>query len=423
VPLVPAVGTQLSPPPATARDQYRVQVFQMLGAVWGHRPGALLCEFGHPKNIGWGRYLNDVPEAFFTINQDDPQISLLRGYEGKAHVWIWRGDHLVWTGFFGLEVSATSQDAVFYCFGYEAAFYWLHTDWNQEWTNVSINLIVSELWSRARGLSNSNLAFVGTGIIESPVTTSGGSTTLTLPVYRVYHKRILFALQELAALAMSDTDNQVIFEITHAQSPNFNFFKGAGQVRSDLKMEWGGKYVRDFHYQTSPIHMRNFLYAVASDPHQLILRTDTGGYSGPLSPINGDRGSDGYGRREEALFFSWVRDQNELSRALNRRLSIAQQADTEIALDLFPNTLTPPGGRDAKFQLGDHLPIKIVRGITNINENRLIRGVRVIALQDGGEYVTLITQKRAMFQYGATGRNMPPYISGGGHGSNPPYPN
>ena len=95
-------------------------------------PGNVIAEFENAKNIGWGTYLNDVPEAYFTINQEDSKLQLIRGYEGKAHVQIYRDSDLVFGGLL-MEHDATTEDAVFYCYGYLGGLFWLHTDWDQKW--------------------------------------------------------------------------------------------------------------------------------------------------------------------------------------------------------------------------------------------------------------------------------------------------
>lgn len=702
MPLAPAIVTQLSPPPVDARDEYRIQVRAFRGLDFG--PGDLVAEFGHPKNIAWGKYVNDVPELFFTVDMDDPQLRVLRGYVNKAHVWVWRGNRLVWTGFFGLEVDANSRDVVFYCFGYEAALFWTVTGWQEEWSGASLNLVAGDIWRRAQSLSKSNLAFVGTGIVELPPTTSelpplhpdsdivatksvsnptlneqgampenvikvgstywlnytrrigsnvdvrlasatsiegpwtpyGGNPVLTLgsqawengvtgsngsciledagtfyifyaseagagtpgvgyatapavtgpytkyasnpvivpggagqwderrlqepsvikvgstwvmaymaeemavpqsqsekigmatasspsgpwtksalnpvigfgpagtfddagaadpsmfyedgrywmwysglagpvggkpwtlglayatdpvgpyvrhasnplidvggvgeldsqavwrgaifrdvdayhvvfgaigdtgssadakghnavlqlsaaeqqtlpglelPFYQVFHKRALFAMQELAALAASDTTNQTIFEITHERSPLFNFFRNRGSEATDLRLEWGGKYIQDFHYLHSPVFLRNALYSVGADPWSSVLRrTDTDATS--MNAI---------GRREEPIYLAWVRDNAELERVAKKRMSRALGAGTVLSLSLFPNTLSPPGADGERFRVGDRIPVKIDHGIVDIDESQVVVGVQVAVLQDGVERVRLLMQER-----------------------------
>lgn len=380
MPLIPSIGTVLSTPLTSWGDQYRVQVYALNPLDF--RPGQLVAEVSTAKNIGWGDYLNDVPEAFFTVAQDDPIATTLAAYAGKAHVFIWRGDKVVFSGWFGMEKDATSTDVVFYCYGYLAGLFWYVSDWDQEWTGASINLIVSDLWSRAAGWTDSMLGWVDVGQIQPPMTTSGGSTPVTLPTYEKFYGRILFAMQELAALSMSDTTNQVIFEITHDEAPLFNFWANKGSDIS-LRLEWGGKYIQDFREYGIGADHRNELLGVGSDSRNVLYRR---------SDVNSSD-STAVGRRVEPILYTWVRDDSELERVNKRRLAQAVLDDTDLQLDLFANTIVPMGGRDAVYQNGDRPWVKINRGSTSIDKRMLIRGTQVEAFQDGAERVRLLLQE------------------------------
>ena len=90
---------------------YRVLVYNtdVAGNTWG--PASLLAEFENPKNLGYASYLNDIGEAFWTINQRDAKVDL-RAYIGIAHVVIIRSTHgvsdVVWRGIVS-EIDATKR--------------------------------------------------------------------------------------------------------------------------------------------------------------------------------------------------------------------------------------------------------------------------------------------------------------------------
>jgi hypothetical protein len=380
MPTIPVLGTALSTPLTSWGTGYRVQVFALNPLDF--RPGALVAEVSTAKNIGFGDYLNDVPEAFFTVSQDDPIAEVLAAYKGKAHLRIWRGDKVVWAGWFGMEYDATSTDVIFYGFGYLAGLFWYPSDWDQEWTGVSINTIVEDLWSRAAGWEDSMIGWIGVGQIQPPMTTSGGSTPITLPTYEKFYGRILFAMQELAALAMSDTTNQVVLEITHDTAPMFNFWANRGSDIS-LRLEWGGRYIQDFREMGIPADHRNQLLGVGSDSRNVLYRR---------SDIK-TADSTAVGRRVEPILYTWVRDSSELSRVNKRRLSQAVLDDADLYLDLYANSLVPTGGRDAVYINGDRPWVKIDRGATQIDRRMLIRGSQVTAFQDGVERVRLLLQE------------------------------
>ena len=354
--------------------QYRVQVLDFADTTT-YGIGSLIVEFENAKNIGWSDYLNDVPQAFFTVNQDDPKVSLVRGLGGKAHIRIWRNDDLVWTGWFGMERDANATDVIFYCYGYLAGLYHYHTSWKQTWTSQTVQTIVSDAWTRAKTtLTHSRLGFVTTGLIESPPTIFGGSTAITLPTYVAFYKRILFLMQEMAAVSASDTGNSTAFAISHALSPVFSFHSDRSTAL-DLRLEWGSSVVSDFSEYTLPVYHRNDILAVGSAPRDVLLRTE-----------NSDSADiTAWGRMEESLFFPWVRDQTELDRATALRATKAK-LDQYITLVLTPGALVPPGAVNADFALGDTANVKINRGVVNVDARQQITGVSVV-VANGQEYL------------------------------------
>lgn len=359
---------------------YRVQIYGFADTTT-YGVGSLLAEFENAKNVGWGEYLNDVPEAFFTVNQDDPKVQLIRPYKGRAHVRIYRNADLVFGGWLG-EFDANDDDVVVYAYGYLAATYWMVSDWNTQHKDVQIDTIVSALWTRIKTtLTNSLLGWVTTGTIEAPVTTSGGSTAIVLPYYAMYYKRALFAFRELAAIGMSDTTNTVVFEIT--PSGTFNFWKNRGQDRPEVLFELGDGKVAGFRELSFPVFHRNDLPVVGSAPNDLLLRTEATNSSDITT----------YGRRMEPIYFSWIRDETELERASALRLARALRDDTEIQLRFFPDAVAPLHANGGAWRLGDRVKVKVQRGITNIDEYRMVTGCQVVWTR-GAEHVRIMTQQR-----------------------------
>ena len=359
-----------------ARPSYRVQV---LAAGASFTPGAVLAEFERAKNIGYADYANDVPEAFFTIAQEDSKIKALRGVK-TAHVRILRDGTNVWSGWLG-EREADSREAIFYAYGYLSSLYTLLSDWNVAYTNAQINTIVSDHWTRAKTtLTSSPIAWVTTGTIEAPVTTTGGGTAIVLPTYKLFYKRILFALREMATLGIGDTANTVLFEITPAGT--FNFWKNRG-VDQNVRWEFGGDYVMDFLDRSAVIFRRNDLLTVGMNPNDTLLRFEA---------LNaGDITN--YGRFQEPIFFSWIRDSTELQRGANARLAKSIRDDIDVAVQLKPNVIVPPRGAGALFGLADRVNIRIDRGITNITAKKMVYGYQVLVAR-GDEHLRVLLQDR-----------------------------
>lgn len=358
--------------------KYRVQVWDATGT--GFAPGNLLAEFENAKNVGWADYLNDVPEAFFTINQDDPKTAVLRAHkDDPCHVLVYRDDDLVHGGLMG-EWDANEDDVIVFSYGYLAVLFLLVTAWNLEYTNAQIDTIVSDAWTRAKTtLTSSLVAWVTTGTIEAPATTSGGSTAIVLPTYRLFYKRILFVLRELAALAVGNTTNSPVFEIT--PSGTFNFWKNRGVAR-DLLWTYGDGKVQGYHENNAPIHRRNDLLTVGMNPNDVLLRREV------------DNSSDitAKGRRQEPLFFSWVRDSTELERAGDFRAALSIRGSIDLTVRFYPNRLVPAGATGAGFALADTVNLHIVRGVTDVEDAFQVIGQQVYWIR-GQERVRVLVQE------------------------------
>jgi len=361
---------------------YRVQVFALADTTT-FGVGELIAEFDRPHAIAYADYANSVPEAFFTVRQDDPKAASLRNKGGRAHVRIYREDDLVWTGWVSLERDANSDDAIFYCYGYLADLFWLHTDWKQQWSSATVASIVIDVWNRATTtLSKSRLGFVALGAAETPWTTSGSGLAIVLNSYEAYRKRILFVMQEMAALGASDSGQATIFEITHSTSPRFNFWRDKSRDLTNVRWEFPGGKVQGFREYVMPVYHRNHVYGVGQNPRNAVLQKE----ATDATDMNE------WGRMEEALFFSWVRDETELDRSLRHRMKKALNHDRQITLSLFPGSEPPPGAATCNWRIGDTVPIKIDRGVTFFDGRQQVSGYMVY-VESGQEYVRPIVQE------------------------------
>lgn len=365
-----------------AGNRYRVLIYDA-DETDGFSVSTLICEFQNPKNIGYARYLSDVGEAFFTIMQDDPKLSLIsRAGIGKYHIKILRNNLVVWRGILS-EYEGKRDDVVFYAYGYEGCLFWLDTTWGQSWADALIgDDIVTDLWIRAKtGLTGSQLGFVTTGTINNPVTTSGGSTSITLPKYRAYFKRILYALKEMVNVSTGNTTNTVFFEIAYPTDPTdnsatFNFYKNRSD---DTDYRWiFPVHIEDFDDQFAPLMTRNQISAVASGPRNQVFRSVQIRYTG-------DRGVNDFGRRAEPIYLQWVRDQTSLDNVAKARLHRALRDDTNLVLKMRPDKIMPVDGSGtsvvAGYKLGDTVRVKIDRGITNIEKRMFLQGMQVISIR------------------------------------------
>jgi hypothetical protein len=125
------------------------------------------------------------------------------------------------------------------------------------------------------------------------------------------------------------------------------------------------------------------MYAVGSSPNNTALRKS----GEDLTDM------DTWGRRQDALYMTWVRDGTELQRASDFRASRALRDVTDLTLRFYPNTMIPPGATGATFGMADTVHVNIDRGLTNIDHDLLVSGVQ--ALWTGGsEHVNVLLQDR-----------------------------
>lgn len=360
-----------------ANTRYAVRIYDY-GASFG--VGTLVCEFELAKNIGYADYINDVPEAFFTISQEDPKVTLLRNHKGNKHVRIYRGTSLVWAGWLG-EHEGSRDDVIFYAYGYMSDLAFLLTDWGTAYTNAQINTIVSDAWTRAKTtLTSSRLGWVTTGTIQAPVTTSGGVTAIVLPTYEMYYKNTLQLFKEMAALGIGDTTNVVRFEIT--PSGTFNFWKNYGDDKT-FSWRYPDDVILDYRESYTPIMRANEVYAVGVNPNDDLLRT-TKSRSADITAN---------GRHTVPVFFSWVRDSTELSQAAANRLSRAARQDFDFSLTFKEEAIVPPYASGATWKIGDRIPIKLRNGITSVWSTQMVAGYQVLIV-GGREKINVLMQER-----------------------------
>lgn len=369
---------------------YRVLLYQANGT--GMAPGSLIHEFETPKNLGYAYYINDIGEAFFTLGQHETKVNL-RQYEGTAHVVIVRNGVVVWRGILA-EHDANASDAVFYAYGYEHVLYHLFSLWNQRWANVEVagatGTPVNDLWTLGTTTLASQLSFAGVGTIEAPVTTSDGAIKIVLSEYKLYYKRILHAMKELVALATSDTTNICYLEIDYPTSPatltaTFNFWKDKSTDRN-LILQYPGN-VQDFSDRYVPINSRNELLGVGTGARgQLFLNTQ--------NEATGAFGYSTFGRRQESLYLSWVRDSGELERVTRLRLGKALREDVQLSVKLFPDSgVLPARATGSGYAIGDRVRVKLNKGTTNLDKSMLVVGEQVLFIA-GREHVQPILEDR-----------------------------
>jgi hypothetical protein len=207
----------------------------------------------------------------------------------------------VWGGILA-EWEANPRDVIMYAYGYPSLFYFVVSGFNVAYTNAQIDTIVTDGFNLAKtGYIGSLSGWLTQGTIEAPVTTSGGPTPIVLPSYRQFYKRPLHLFREMSSIAIGDTSNVVKWEVS--PTGTFSFLKNAGSDLSDV-WRYGDGLVQSFSELQTPILRRNDLLTVGVNPNDVTLQREVSDGPDVLSK----------GRRQEPVFFSWVRDSVELDR-------------------------------------------------------------------------------------------------------------
>lgn len=365
---------------------YRVLVYAPGTAGTNYGPGSLIADLRTWNNLGWAEYLNGVPEMFLSLSQDDEQLPLIASSlaYGDAHAVILRDGVRVWAGWIGMEWSADQNDVIIYGYGYIAGTYWTNLPWDLSYLGYTVGTVVSTVWTHAKTTTaNSTVKFVTTGTIESPVTTSGGGTAITVPKYKCSWKRVYDAIKEMAALSVGGTTNVVKYEITPDSSPTFNFWKSVSTDRKNLEVRYGSSAVKGFTDYRLPVYRRNTYNIAGASPVASSL----------FATVSNATDITNHGTRSEAMWFTWVRDQTEINRAADLRLAKGIRTPIDLGVSFHADAINPPysGGT---YIVGDRLPVKISRGITQVDGMYLVTG-HMTTHTAGAERVHLVLQERS----------------------------
>lgn len=357
-------------------------------------PLDLVAEVENPKYLGYAYYLNDIPEAFWTMPQYDSKVAL-KSYLGTGHVVVLRNNEVVWRGILS-EWDSDADDVIMYAYGYEHVLFHLLTTWNKKWDGKKIagaaGRPIDDLIARAIAINDSQLSFATVGTTQAPVTTSGGSTDITLGKYNVKWKPIISAMRELTAIATSDTDNTVFMEFDYPTDPTdlslvFNYWKNKSTDRTTPRLELPGNML-SFQDVLAPVIKRNKSYAVASGPRGQLYRY-------VKSEADGVYGRTNFGNHQTQQFLSWVRDRKELVRITKRRLKLGLIDESDFAVRMLPDAIEPARSSTSGYNIGDRLITKVSRGATQINKYLVVMGEQVL-VNNGREYVQPILDQRAL---------------------------
>lgn len=236
--------------------QYHVIVF---GQDANGGPGTPLCEITpETLNLRWQVAQNLPGMAVLTMVRPNSKLALIDGM--KTHIKVWResagGTDLIFSGKIA-KVMPKAADAIILAWDYKALLQLSRTGYMTLYPSKKIGTeIVSPEWTAAKTVGTSPLAFVTTGTIENPLG-SNGTTEITVNAdFGLVLFNRLFTFYNLAEMAMANTDNNVVFDISRTEPHTFSFLKNKGTTITGLDFTFPGNLI-DFDYDKGEEGIRN----------------------------------------------------------------------------------------------------------------------------------------------------------------------
>jgi len=254
----------------TGRDravQYHAIVF---GQDANGGPGTPLCEITPELlNLRWQVAQNLPGMAVFTLVRPNKKLALIEGM--KTHVKVWREDASGLVPIFAgkiAKVMPAATDAIVMAWDYKALLQLSRTGYMTLYPNKKIGSeIINPEWLLAKNAGTSPLAFVTTGTIQNPLGSDGLTEISVNTDFGLVLFNRLFTFYQLAEMAMANTDNNVVFDISRTEPHTFSFLKNKGNTIT----------ARDF---TFPGNLINFDYDKGEDGIRNDRATVIGGTAG-----------------------------------------------------------------------------------------------------------------------------------------------
>lgn len=231
-------------------------------------PGAQKLELDPDAlNITWQRALNVPGQAALTLTRYNPKLADILYMQD--HLKIWRettsGTKCVFAGKI-IKPSKAARDAIVYAWSYEAFLQRSRTAFRTMYQNVNIGTgVVSPEWLLAKNAATSPLAFVTTGTIQDPVDITSIVAIKTNDQFGVNEFDRLTTFFTLAEMAMANTPNKVVFEITHTTPHTFNFWQNRSLQRTAWVLTYPGNLI-DYDHDTGHDLIVADLATVILDP-------------------------------------------------------------------------------------------------------------------------------------------------------------
>jgi hypothetical protein len=236
--------------------QYHVIAFTQDG---NGGPGVALAELTpEVLNLRWQVAQNLPGMAVFTLVRPNRKLALLEGM--KTHVKIWRETSAGIVPIFAGKIARImpkAADAIILAWDYKALLQLSRTGYRTLYPSKKIGSeIVSPEWLLARNVEASPFTFVTTGAIENPLGSNGSTEMAVGADFGVSQFNRLFTFYNLAEMAMANTDNNVVFDISRMEPHTFSFLRNKGAVVTALDFTFPGNLI-DFDFDKGEDGIRN----------------------------------------------------------------------------------------------------------------------------------------------------------------------
>lgn len=231
-------------------------------------PGAAKMELDADMlNVTWQCNLNYPGQAAFTLSRFNPKLAQLLYMQD--HIKIYRetaaGTKIVFAGKI-IKPSKGPRDSIVYCWDYMSFLQRSRTGYKTLYPSKKIGTeIVAPEWALAKSVSGSPFAFVTDGTIQDPVGLDGTTPITVNSAFGVIDFDRLFTFHALAEMAMANTSNTVVFEITREEPHTFNFWKNRSTQRETWHLTYPGNLI-DYSLDTGHDEIVNDMATPILDP-------------------------------------------------------------------------------------------------------------------------------------------------------------
>lgn len=217
-------------------------------------------------NVAWQKSLNLPGQAAFTMLRFNKKLSQIAFMQD--HIKLFResrsGVKCVFAGKL-VKPNYGPRDAIITCLDYTAFLQFCITGYRTLYQGKHLGTgIVLPEFQAAQALASSAIAFVNLGNVENPLGLDGVTPMKTNEQFGVTLFDLLFLFFSLAELAMANTSNSTIFEISDEAPHVFNFWANRSAIRTNYAFSYPGN-VMDYSYDPGYDSRRNDLITPIGD--------------------------------------------------------------------------------------------------------------------------------------------------------------